>query len=61
DLNGDGKITLADAVIMLEIAARGEWNAAADVSRDGRITSLDALMIAQAAAANLELQGCELK
>ncbi|RLB66156.1 MAG: hypothetical protein DRH04_09785 [Deltaproteobacteria bacterium] len=61
DLNGDGNITLADAVIALEIAASGEYGAAADVSRDGQVTSLDALMILQVAAGNIELEGCETR
>nr|QNO54192.1 hypothetical protein HDCMKPKE_00001 [Methanosarcinales archaeon ANME-1 ERB7] len=63
DLNGDGIVTTADAAIALELAASGECdpNPAADVNCDGQITSLDALMIVQAAAGNIELQGCELK
>jgi len=50
DLNGDDKITSADAVIALEIAVRGEWSEDADVSGDHAVTSLDALMILQMAA-----------
>jgi len=61
DLNRDGKIAPADAAIALELAARGEWDSAADVNCDGRVTALDALTILQAAAGNIELQGCELK
>jgi len=50
DLNNDGKITTADAVIALEIAAGSRPNdPAADVDCDGMVTSLDALMILQAA------------
>jgi parallel beta-helix repeat protein len=60
DLNGDGKITPADAAITLRIAAGSRpcnptTLAAADVSGDGRVTSLDALMILQAAAGNMSL------
>ena len=56
DLNGDGKITAADAVIALEIAAGSRsFDAAADVSGDGVVTSLDALMILQAAAGQIEI------
>jgi len=55
DLNGDGEITTADAVIALELAASGEWDAAADVDCDGQITSLDVLMILQAACGSIEL------
>ena len=50
DLNGDGRLTPADAAIALQIAASGGWDANADVSGDGSVTSLDALMILQAAA-----------
>ena len=60
DLNRDGKITTADAVIALQIAAGSRpcdaaMLAAADVSGDGCVTSLDALMILQAAAGAIEL------
>ena len=47
DLNHDGTITPADAVIALQIAVRGGWLEAADMDRDGSVTSLDALMILQ--------------
>ncbi|MCD6144826.1 MAG: dockerin type I repeat-containing protein [Methanosarcinales archaeon] len=52
DLNGDDKITPADAAIALEIAAGSrpcDPATFADVSGDNRVTSLDALMILQAA------------
>jgi hypothetical protein len=55
DLNGDGKLTPADAVIALNIAVRGEYDADADVNNDGSVTSLDALMILQAAAGAITL------
>ncbi len=55
DLNRDGQITAADAAIALRIAARGEWDSAADVSGDGCITSLDGLMLLQVAAGNIDL------
>ena len=60
DLNGDNKITPADAAIALQIAVDSrpcdaETLAAADVSGDGRVTSLDALMILQAAAGEITL------
>nr|QNO45489.1 hypothetical protein CEDKBFPB_00001 [Methanosarcinales archaeon ANME-2c ERB4] len=45
DLNRDGVLTSADAVIVLEMAARGEWSKEADVDGDGVVTSLDALMV----------------
>ena len=47
DLNHDGAITPADAVIALQIAVRGGWLEAADMNCDGVVTSLDALMILQ--------------
>jgi len=57
DLNGDDKITPADAAIALQMAVRGEYSEDADVSGDHKVTSLDALMILQVAADNIEL--CE--
>jgi hypothetical protein len=50
DLNHDGQITAADAVIVLQMAVRGEHDDNADMNRDGQISSVDALMILQAAA-----------
>jgi len=55
DLNGDNKITPADAVIVLTIAASGGENYYADVDGDGKVTSLDGLMILQASADNIEI------
>jgi len=56
DLNGDGDITTADCVIVLQIAAGSrEHDPAADVNDDGQVTSLDALMILQAASGAIEL------
>jgi hypothetical protein len=60
DLNNDGTLTPADAVIALQIAAGSHsfdpaTLAAADVSGDDRVTSLDALMILQATAGAIEL------
>ena len=45
DLNHDGVVTSADATIVFEMAARGEWSEAADIDGDGVVTSLDALMV----------------
>ncbi|MHC1600552.1 MAG: PKD domain-containing protein, partial [Candidatus Methanospirareceae archaeon] len=45
DLNHDGVVTSADALIVLEMAARGEWSMEADVDGDDVVTSLDALMV----------------
>ncbi len=56
DVNRDGVVTAADAVIALEIAAGSRpFDAAADVDGDGQVTSLDALMILQAAAGTIEI------
>jgi len=59
DLNGDNKITPADAMIALSMAASGEWDENADVNGDDCITSLDAMMILQmtAGAAELKIAG----
>ena len=51
DLNHDGAITPADAMIALHLAARGEYLIDADVSGDSMITSLDALLVLQTTAA----------
>jgi len=55
DLNHDGVVTPADAVIALTIAASGREDQDADIDGDGRVTSLDVLMILQAAASNIEI------
>ena len=49
DANYDGKLSAADAVLILQMAACGiNIDPAADVNSDGAITSLDALMVSQA-------------
>jgi len=45
-----GSTATADAVIALQLAVSGGWDADADVNGDGKVTSLDALMILQMAA-----------
>ncbi|MEA1894941.1 MAG: dockerin type I domain-containing protein [Euryarchaeota archaeon] len=55
DVNGDGKITSADAAIVLQMAVCGDNNKIADVNGDGSVTSLDALIILQAAANNIDI------
>jgi hypothetical protein len=60
DLNSDGILTPADALICLQIAVGSRpcdaaTLAAADVSGDNRVTSLDALMILQAASGAITL------
>ena len=51
DLNHDGAVTRADALIVLQMAARGEYSIEADVSGDSMVTSLDALLILQTTVA----------
>ncbi|MEA3281883.1 MAG: PKD domain-containing protein [Euryarchaeota archaeon] len=49
DVNHDRKLSAADAVLILQMAACGiNTDPAADVNSDGTITSLDALMVSQA-------------
>ena len=55
DLNGDGKLTPADAVIALNIAVSGDYNEYADVNDDGVVNSLDVLMVLQAAASSITI------
>lgn len=47
DVTGDGRITSADAAIILQMAVSGKYSKVADVSCDDCVTSLDALMILQ--------------
>ena len=49
DVNGDGELTSADAIIALQMAVCGKYNSIADINHDDAVTSLDALMILQAA------------
>ena len=56
DLNGDNKLTAADAAIALQMAVGARTpSTAADVSGDSSVTSLDALMILQAARGAITL------
>ena len=47
DVNDNKELTTSDAVIVLGMAARGEYLQIADVNGDHTVTSLDALMILQ--------------
>ena len=49
DLNSDGWIAAADAIIALRMAVSGGHSDDVDLNRDGSVTSLDALTILQAA------------
>jgi hypothetical protein len=53
DLNFDGVLSPADAVIALQMAVSGECYPDADVSGNGVVTSLDAMMILQAVVGNI--------
>ena len=61
DLNGDGQVTAADAIIALGIAVSGEHSDPADMNGDGRVSSVDALMILQVADGTIELGGLSHK
>jgi hypothetical protein len=54
ELNGDGRVTAADATLVLRVAAGlidlSEKAEAADVNDDGRITAVDATLILRRAA-----------
>ena len=54
DLNGDDRITAADAAIALRMAVSGERDDNADMDGDGQVSSVDALMILQAATGSAE-------
>ena len=54
DLDFDGALSSADAVITLQMAVSGECCPDADVSGNGAVTSLDAMMILQAAAGAID-------
>lgn len=45
DLNGDGSVDIADAVVILNLMAEGSTSAAADLNNDGTIDIADFVMI----------------
>ena len=51
DLNGDGKVDIADAVTVLNIMAAGEYNAKADVNWDLKVDIADFVTILNIMAA----------
>lgn len=55
DLNHDGDVTPADAVIALRIAASGEFVGDVDIDENGCVNALDAYMIQQVAAGNIKI------
>ena len=55
DLNYDGELTPADAIIALDSIVSGDCNEYADVNNDGMVDSLDTLMILQAAAGSITI------
>lgn len=51
DLNGDGKVDIADAVTVLNIMAAGEYNEAADINGDQKVDIADFVSILNIMAA----------
>ena len=51
DLNGDGKIDIADAVTVLNIMAAGEYSSAADINEDQKVDIADFVTILNIMAA----------
>jgi len=51
DLNGDGKVDIADAVSVLNIMAAGDYNKAADLNNDGKIDIADFVSVLNIMAA----------
>ena len=41
DLNGDGEVSIADAVAVLEVMARDGYDAEADLNGDGEVSIAD--------------------
>ena len=52
DLNGDGKVDIADAVSVLDVMAVGEYDAAADINHDQRVDIADFVSILDIMAGN---------
>ncbi len=50
DVGGDGELTTANVIIVLQMAVHGEYLAEANVSGDCMVTTPDALTILQADA-----------
>ena len=51
DLNGDGKVDIADAVTVLNIMAAGDYNASADINGDQKVDIADFVSILNIMAA----------
>ena len=45
DLNGDGSVDIADAVIVLDFMANNEYNATADFNGDGEVNIADFVVV----------------
>ena len=45
DLNGDGKVDIADAVCILDLMAAGTFSAEADLNNDGKIDIADFVVV----------------
>jgi hypothetical protein len=42
DVNGDGEVSITDAMQVMELAAQGSTNPQADINSDGKVTTADA-------------------
>jgi hypothetical protein len=51
DINGDGRVTATDAMVVAQLVSgkrtNTEWYNISDINGDGRVTATDAMMIAQ--------------
>ena len=47
DVNNDGKVTITDAMKVVELAAQGSTNPQADINSDGKVTAADANVIVE--------------
>ena len=47
DVNNDGKVTITDAMKVVELAAQGSTNPQADINSDGKVTAADANAIVE--------------
>ena len=47
DVNGDGEVTITDAMQVVELAAQGSTNPKADINSDGKVTAADAHAIVE--------------
>lgn len=55
DVNGNGKVTITDAMKVVELAAQGSTDPKADVNSDGKVTTADANIIIDHVLGNQKL------